>query len=217
MSGVRAADGHLLGAVLAGGASRRLGRDKAAEPVGGRRMIDRAVSALEDHCTDVVVVSSRADTPSGAWRRIEDARPDGGPLCGIEAALLHARASGREGAIVLAVDLPLVGAQDIGHLVRAYHAPRNVSPAIDSAGTFPTARAVAAKRTGQPDFEPLCAIYATGCLPQVQQLLDRGERAAQALFRSVDGRRVPGLEGAALNVNEKRDLEAALTALEPNG
>lgn len=185
----------VLGAVLAGGESRRLGRDKAGERVAGERMVDRAVAALRAHCADVVVVSSRVQTPSGDWPRVPDLRVGCGPLAGIEAALDRASSSGASAAFVLACDLPLVD----GSVVASVLAAR--------AG----ARAAAVAREGDPDFEPLCAVYSVDCLPVVTRLLDEGVRAAGALFRAVDGRRVPGGGRAEVNVNDEDGLRRAQT------
>ena len=195
----------LLGAVLAGGGSRRLGRDKAAESLAGIRLIDRAVGAVDPHCAEVVVVSSRPDTPAGAWTRLEDLREGKGPLAGIETALEHAARHGYDAVLVLAVDLPLVGPAALAELVRAY----------DEAGRAAGgARPVAAAREGDPDFEPLCAVYPTGSLPTVGALLDSGERAARALFTACEGLRVEGIAGAGHNVNDEQGLAAAAHVLE---
>lgn len=183
----------VLGAVLAGGESRRLGRDKAAERIAGERMVDRAVSALRARCGEVVVVSSRAETPRGDWALVRDLRPGSGPLAGIEAALDRAASSGASAVLVLACDLPLVDEAVIGLV-------------LDALGD---GRAAAAARAGDPDFEPLCAVYTSDCLPVVAGLLDAGERAAGALFRAVDGRRVHVGDRAAVNVNDEDDLRRA--------
>ena len=54
----------LLGAVLAGGQSRRFGRDKIAVEVEGVPMVLRAVRALEALCDDVVLVAPGSDVLS---------------------------------------------------------------------------------------------------------------------------------------------------------
>jgi molybdopterin-guanine dinucleotide biosynthesis protein A len=184
----------VLGAVLAGGESRRLGRDKASEQVAGERMVDRAVAALRAHCAEVVVVSSRADTPSGDWSQVPDLRVGLGPLAGIEAALDRAASGGASEVFVLACDLPLVDSGVVGRVIEGRRG----------------ARAAALARDGEPSFEPLCAVYSVDCLAAVRALLDEGARAAGALFRVVEGRRVPaGIRGVGVNVNDEDGLRRA--------
>lgn len=192
MSGAPA---RILGAILAGGRSRRFGRDKTAEPVAGVSMLERAVRTLSDACDRVIVVSSRPDTPRDGWTIVPDARPGRGPLGGIEAALLHADREGFDAVFVLAADLPLVDAATVGRIV-------------DALGTADAAAAPA--RDGDPDFEPLCAIYRLTCLPDARTILDGGGGgAARALFERVRGRRIVSERGALLNVNTARDLRRA--------
>jgi len=195
--------GEVLGAVLAGGASRRFGRDKSAEEIDGTPMIERAFAALSVVCDDVLVVSSREDTPRGRWRTVPDLRPGQGPLAGIEAALDHAVRDGFAAALVLACDLPLVGHDTLEALIAA-----------SEGGS----RVVAVSRRGDPDFEPLCAVYPTSGLDAVTALLDDGERAAQAAYRRLGGRVVPASDSPSgadvmLNVNTPADADRARQAL----
>lgn len=158
-------------------------------------MIERAVEALAGACSEVIVVSSRADTPEGPWRIVPDRRPDRGPLAGIEAALIEA---GRRPLLVLAADLPLVDAVAVRALVRAF---RIAPPSVD---------AVAASRDGDPAFEPLFAVYRRRCLPTVTRLLDEGHGAARGLLDAVGGRTVRvGGDVTSVNVNTQEDLTAA--------
>ena len=195
------APARLLGAVLAGGSSRRLGRDKAAERVGGARMIDRAADALRAHCTEVVVVSGRAGTPTGPWRMVPDRRRAGGPLAGLESALLDAEEGGHDAVVVLACDLPLVGSEVIGAVIEG----------------LGEAVAAAAARHGDPAFEPLCAVYRTSCGPIASDLLDRGVRAARALFEAVHGEVIDFPREPLLNVNTEADLARARAVAEQRG
>ena len=178
---------RLLGAVLAGGASRRFGRDKAAEIVGGVTLVDRAARTLGEVFEDVVVVSSRDAVYS--WPTIPDLRPPCGPMGGIEAALRRAEEAELEGAFVLACDLPLVPPDTV----------RAISCALGDSD------AAAPARDGAPSVEPLCAAYQTVCLEQVTALLDDGERAAHALFDSVSGTTVRHAANHFFNVNTVAD------------
>lgn len=95
----------LLGAVIAGGKARRFGRDKAAEPIDGRAMIDHVVDALRPQ-VDAIVICGR-DWPG--LERIEDRpEPDLGPLGGLNAALHHGADHGFDAVLSVPVDvLPL--------------------------------------------------------------------------------------------------------------
>ncbi len=89
------------GAVLTGGASRRMGRDKATLEIGGRAMSARVAHALEQAgAAEVLFVGGG---PSDRSRRaIPDDHPGEGPLGGLVTAL---RAAANELVVVLACDL----------------------------------------------------------------------------------------------------------------
>ena len=192
-----------------------MGRDKASAVLGGVSMLERTVDTLAEICADVVVVSSREETPTGAWDVIGDLRPSAGPLAGLEAALSYGAREGYHAVFVLACDLPLVGVALVREVLRV----GQLNEGLDTAAG---AWAAAASRDGVPDFEPLCAAYSITCLPIAAALLDRGEGAARALFKAVDGTRVvpsdsdvDGAEDAPalLNVNTEDDLRRAAAGL----
>ena len=187
---------HLLGAVLAGGESRRFGRDKAAAIVAGKSLVVRAAETLEEVFEHVVIVSSRAAT-TGRWGHVPDRRPGAGPLAGIEAALMESRALGLQGAFVLACDLPLVDAASVRRVL----------------GAAGDAAACAPDREGSPAIEPLCAVYRLSSLPVVRDALDRGRRSVHETFAAVGGATI-SLPGALfLNVNAPAEAERATLAL----
>ncbi|QXQ05580.1 formate dehydrogenase accessory sulfurtransferase FdhD [Sphingosinicellaceae bacterium] len=94
---------RVLGAVLAGGRSRRFGSDKAVSLLHGQRLIDLAVESLAPHVAAVVVCGRRID----GYDCLDD-RPaaDLGPLGGLAAALHHARANGFDGVLTTGCDMP---------------------------------------------------------------------------------------------------------------
>jgi molybdenum cofactor guanylyltransferase len=77
------------GAVLCGGASRRMGRDKAFIPVGGRTLVRRVADALEAAgATPVVAVGGDlAALRAEGLTAVPDDAPGAGPLAGIVTAL----------------------------------------------------------------------------------------------------------------------------------
>lgn len=92
---------RLLGAVLAGGQSRRFGSDKAMALLDGKPLIAHVSDALAAQ-TDAVIVVGRD------WAVVD--RPPGGlgPLAGINAALCYAYLSGYDAVLTCACDLPLL-------------------------------------------------------------------------------------------------------------
>lgn len=98
---------RLLGALIAGGQSRRFGSDKALALVGGKPLLAHVIAALEPQVETVVIcgrqwpgLTSLSDRPA----------PDQGPLGGICAALHHARADGFDAVLTAGCDtLPVPG------------------------------------------------------------------------------------------------------------
>lgn len=190
----------ILGVVLAGGAGSRLGRDKASlrwpGPASGATLTQRAAAVLGRVCGQVVV----AGPPVLARRGLEtiaDHYPHRGPLAGVHAGLV--RAAGRA-VFVLACDLPLVSVELVGHLAGAGRGRRH--------GAW-----VAADATGA---QPLCGLYAHGCLPVAARRLAAGQLAMHGFLAAVGGVEVPVTPelacyrpGLLLNINRPGDLERA--------
>ena len=93
----------LLGAILAGGASRRFGSDKADALLNGRKLVDHVVEALRRDC-DALVICGRTHPPIP---RLEDLPATGlGPLGGLCAALVHGRDAGFDAVLAVPCDAP---------------------------------------------------------------------------------------------------------------
>ena len=94
----------VAGAVLAGGASRRMGTDKAFIELDGQTLLDRAVTALVDGGAQSVVVvgGDRPRIESAGHRFVPDLHPGEGPLGGIITAL---EATDADLVVVLSCDL----------------------------------------------------------------------------------------------------------------
>lgn len=94
---------RVLGAVLAGGRSRRFGSDKANALFEGRRLLDRAVDSLAPQ-VDTVVVCGRT-TATGISTPDRPAA-DLGPLGGLNAALHYAGEHDFEMVVSVPCDVP---------------------------------------------------------------------------------------------------------------
>lgn len=134
--------------VLTGGASRRMGRDKATLDVAGVTLLDRTLADVPAD-VDVIVAGPPVDVARSGVRFVREQPPGGGPVAGLDAALASVSAPV---AVVLATDLPLVGRLPV-RLVRALVEARAASP--------PDA-VLALDASGQP--QQLCAAYRTDAL-----------------------------------------------------
>lgn len=166
-----------LGAILAGGASRRFGRPKALAELGGRSLAERVRDALRAVLPDVVLVGT---LPGLAEHLALPARTDReagrGPLGGIETALAWAEEEGRPGALCLACDLPFIAPALLEHLLRR------------AAGG---AEAVVPESGGRRGVEPLCGFYSTAALPAIRAALEAGEQSVFRVLEALRTERVP--------------------------
>lgn len=197
--------GEPLGAILAGGESRRFGSPKALAEVGGRRIVERVRDAVAQAVRDVVVIANEPGLFADLHLPIRGDRvPGRGPLGGIDAALRWAMEMGRPGALCIACDMPFVSPGLLREIVTA--AMRGGADAI------------VPESTSRRGFEPLCAWYSVDCLPVVARSLASDERSLHALLDCVrvgciplaDVRRHGDTEVIFMNVNVPGHLHRAI-------
>ena len=100
----------MIGLVLAGGAGKRMGRDKAEVEVAGRPMISWVVDAVVAVADRVLIAGRRGGWNGHDW--IADVEGLEGPLAGLAAAL----ALGQP-VLLVAVDQPWLRRPTLAHLV----------------------------------------------------------------------------------------------------
>src|SRR5438552_4706439 len=96
--------------LLAGGKSRRMGRDKATIEWRGRPLWEWQIEKLRALCVEKIVLSTQSDVP---WRPpdvelLPDIPPSRGPLSGLAAALASTEA---DQLLALAVDMPFMSTE----------------------------------------------------------------------------------------------------------
>ena len=111
----------VLGAILAGGQSRRFGSDKALADLGGQPMIVRVADALAPFVEGIVVCGHPAP-PAGLISVEDKPHPDLGPLGGLAGALHYAQRHGYAGVISVGCDTPILDAALLEHLREAKRA-----------------------------------------------------------------------------------------------
>jgi len=101
--------------ILTGGASRRMGADKAALDWDGQRAVDR-VAALASAAGAVRVLTAGRDH---GLDHVDDPSPGAGPVGGVLAGARALLAKGLKRALVLAVDAPTATVEDLAPLLAA--------------------------------------------------------------------------------------------------
>lgn len=199
------------GVVFCGGASRRMGRDKALLELGGKKLIERAVDTLRALVPKVLLACGERERYGElGLERVLDARPGIGPLAGLLAALETLHRAGIDWCLALACDMPRAEPGLFEHLLARARAEQ----------------ADACLLATPSGLEPLYAVYRTSALPAVRRAVERGERRLIAFHPEI---RVATLASAELpaafaardcarNLNQPEEFlaEAALlTGREP--
>ena len=185
----------LHGLVLAGGHSRRMGRDKAGIQFDGRTQLQRTFGLIQ-HLVARAFVSVRPDQQQDAMRaafpQIVDAAGVEGPIAGIRAAqLAHPEAAW----LVVAIDLPLLDAPTLQNLI-ARRDPARLATAYRSS------------HDGLP--EPLCAIYEPAAARAIEAWLATGRNCPRKFLIQSDTLLLEQPNPQSLdNVNTPADLAAA--------
>jgi molybdenum cofactor guanylyltransferase len=195
----------LAGVVLAGGASRRMGRDKATMPVpegvsnsivgseGRTTMVEYVASIVGQRCEPVFVVAAPGQPlPVLQARVVRDEVRGLGPLLATGRGLRAAAEVGAKRAFVCAVDMPFLTVDLIDVLA-------GPAAELDADVVLPW--------DGRDHY--LAAVYRTGLAERVDALVAAGERKMRALVDSVVVQRIVLSESCSLaNVNSAADLSS---------
>ena len=167
------------GAVLAGGASRRMGADKAFITVGGVPMVVRAIDALAAAGAEptVVVGGDGARLRRLGLSHLPDRRPGAGPLGGIITAL-----AGLDAQLVMILSCDLIGPS-----------PDAVAPVLHRAGAAAGADVAVPVADGRRQW--LHAAWRPACLPVLEAAFARGARGPSQVASQLEVEVVTEPEG----------------------
>ncbi len=191
------------GVILAGGLSRRLGRDKALVSISDQPLIQRVIERVEQLSQEIVVVVANqnraADLPlAQEYRVVLDRYPGTGSLGGIFSGL---DAASNGWTLVVACDMPFLNLALLRRMMALTEDADAVVPLID----------------GRP--EPTHALYSKACLPFIEPRLISGDLKISGFYDQVRVRYLSEEDVAALdpeflsffNVNTPEDLDRALS------
>nr|WP_156297428.1 molybdenum cofactor guanylyltransferase [Mycobacterium paragordonae] len=188
-----AEDVALAGVVVAGGESRRMGRDKATLPLPGGTgtMVERVVDVVSQRCSPVYVMAAPGQPlPALPVQILRDEVRGLGPLPATGRGLRAAAAAGARYAFVAAVDMPSLTVDLIEELFRL---------AVE------TNAEVVMPWDGRSHY--LAAIYRTDLADRIDALVAAGARKMSDLIDASDAQQIVLTESEALtNVNTVDDL-----------
>ncbi len=189
---------------MAGGASSRMGSDKAGLRflLSEKNFVERAVAALSAIATQNLYIVGNVEQNFADLRVLPDVveKLQHASIIGLHTALFHSKA---RWAAILACDLPFVTGEVFERLVF-------FSKSENSEVVVPI----------QPDgrAQPLCALYKPSfCLPIIEKMIDENVWSLQKLFRQMKTRFVefselsdlPNSEYFFFNVNTPEEYDRA--------
>lgn len=194
-----------IGAViLAGGNSKRMGKDKLFLPIGGRPMFERVLEVCLDVFKEVIVVCKVPEFFTGYPVLVYEDLVDAGVLGGLYTGLK--RLVSTKGFCV-AADMPFLKAELVAYLVSLSNGYDAVVP------------------KGPDGLHPLCAVYDKNCLRAMERNIAKGDFKISSVFPSLKVRFCEPEEVAMVdpcflsffNVNTPRDLRKAEYLLKAKG
>ncbi|HSU53223.1 MAG TPA: molybdenum cofactor guanylyltransferase [Candidatus Dormibacteraeota bacterium] len=184
----------LTAMILTGGASRRMGSDKALLKLESEFLWQRQLRIVQALKPEHTWVSAR-QVPNWRPANVEvvlDQQPSRGPLSGLVAGLERLRTSH---LLALAIDLPAISSE---HLLKLWQTAQPGSGVVPFNGQY---------------FEPLCAVYPGEAGSCAIAALQKGEHSLQTMVRSMVDNGLAKVYGLTReekllyrNVNEPADL-----------
>lgn len=163
---------QVTGVILAGGQSRRMGRDKAFLPFGKGLLIERVIEVIQQVTDDVILITNTPEQYERfALPMFSDVIPEAGSLGGIYTGLISAKTPY---SLCLACDMPFVKPEFLRFL-------------CDTA-----AEADVVIPRNAEDFQPLCAVYSQVCRDPIRHKIEVGQLKITGFFDQVSVRVIDG-------------------------
>jgi molybdopterin-guanine dinucleotide biosynthesis protein A len=186
----------VAGFVLAGGASRRMGRDKALLTYRGQTLVERVAVEIGKVAGLAAILGDPAKYGHLGFPVVPDLIPAQGPMSGLHAALHSTQA---DWILLVACDLPNVDAAFLRTLV--------------DLATVTNAKCVAAQ--SESGLEPLCAVYHRSTRMEVDQALHDGRLRMRDLAARLGVTPVEAGASLVRNVNTIDDWRLHLDEKKP--
>ena len=169
--------------VLAGGQSRRFGRDKLAEPVDGRPLLHHAIGAVRPMATEIIVVAAPGAIPAlpPDVTLVHDTVAFEGPLAGLLGGLAVARSPT---VVLVGGDMPALSVAVLGSMVALLLASNASVLVLEHDGR---GRPLPMALRREPALATVAALFASG-ERRLRALADTMSAAVlpEAAWRAID-------------------------------
>ncbi|WLV25931.1 molybdenum cofactor guanylyltransferase [Aciduricibacillus chroicocephali] len=156
---------RIVGAVLAGGASSRMGTDKSMLSIGGTPAIKHICTNLEKVVNELVLITHKPDQYDFLNIPVyQDVFPGKGPLAGLHSVMYHKPA---DAYLLAACDMPFLNQEVCEFLVKQLPGYDAVLPVY------------AGKR------QPLAAVIGYKAFPVIQRMLEENQLKIGLLFEQI--------------------------------
>jgi len=157
---------NITAIILAGGQSRRMGRDKASLPLGEQTLLEQLIEQLAGRFQEIIIsVSKGQPYPLNNVRQVEDRYENAGPLAGLLAGL---QASSSDISLVVPCDQPEIDLGIVRDMLQVLGQHDLVYPRLD--GQIP---------------HPLFALYRRSLWPVIEKLINEGKLSVLHLLIEV--------------------------------
>jgi molybdopterin-guanine dinucleotide biosynthesis protein A len=169
-----------------------MGRDKSTMQVDGTALAVRTTDVLRAAgCAPVVAVGGDESALRALGLEVvADIWPGEGPLGGVLTALRHLGERGADAVVIVACDLVEIDVPSVGGLIAAWHSGGAVDAVVATSGRL----------------QPLCAVWAARCTPNVERRFVAGTRAVRDALADLVVLPVEVAPRAMRNVNTPSDL-----------
>jgi molybdopterin-guanine dinucleotide biosynthesis protein A len=169
-------------AILAGGQSKRIRRDKAFLEVDGSPLIERILVRVKPLTDDLFISTNSPEKyQQFGLRTVADVYPNKAALGGIYSALKAAR---HDYVLIVACDMPFLNIDLLQHLINLAPTAEVIIPLIEPSL-----------------YEPLFAVYSKNCLPVIKSQLLANRLRIFDFFDEVSVRYVEQDEVAKFDPN----------------
>lgn len=155
----------VIGVILSGGKSSRMGTDKSLLNIQGKPVIEHILTELQYDADEVMIVANRYDTYQFLGvKQVADRYTGKGPLAGLETALHHGDG---EVFMVAACDMPFINSHVYQYLLQQLNDYDAVVPIYENR------------------LHPLAGIYRKEVLAEVRHQIEKNDLRVKSFFEHI--------------------------------